>query len=126
MTRKPFSVKTRLQSFRFAFDGLRVLIRDEHNARIHLVITLLVVIAGIAFRIAPWEWVAILLCIGLVFSMELINSSIEKLADVVSPEKNEKIKIVKDLAAAAVLVSAIVAMVVGLIVFLPRIQYLFR
>ncbi len=91
----------------------------EHNARIHLLAAAIVIAGGIIFSVSLFSWVLLVLAIGLVFIAELINTSLEHLADVVSPEKNEKIKKAKDLAAAAVLVSAIMAVVIGLVVFLP-------
>jgi diacylglycerol kinase len=120
MKLKPFSIKELLRSFRYAFNGLKVLIAEEHNARIHMVITVVVIGVGLYFRLSAGEWTLVLLCMALVFSMELINSAIENLADFISPEQNEQIKRVKDLSAAAVLVSAIIAAIVGLIVFLPK------
>lgn len=118
---RPFSFRARLNSFRHAWSGLKTVIREEHNARIHLMVMLVALGAAWYFRITPAEWAMVLLCIGLVVSLEIVNSAIEKLADAVSPERNEQIKRVKDLAAAAVLVSAIIAAVVGLMVFVPRI-----
>lgn len=125
MKEEKFSFAKRLKSFTYAFNGLRVLLREEHNSRIHLFATVCVVVAGFAFRISPIEWVAVVFAIGMVFTGEIFNSSIEDLADVVCPERDERIKKVKDLAAAAVLVSAIAALIIGLIVFIPKIIALF-
>lgn len=94
---------------------------EEHNARIHLVAAICAVIASIVFEISAFEWIAVMVAIGLVFALELMNSAIESIADFVAPEKNEKIKKIKDLSAAGVLISAITALIVGLIVFLPKI-----
>ena len=116
-----FSIKKRLKSFVFAFNGLKVFILTEHNAWMHLAATLVVTVFGVYYRISKKEWIAVCVVIGLVFSMEMINTAIEKLCDVVSPEKRDSIKIVKDISAAAVLLSAVVAVVVGLIIFLPKI-----
>ena len=112
-------------SFRYAFDGLKTLFSEEHNAWIHLVATIVVITAGLLLKINRFEWIAIGFCIGLVFILELINSAIERLSDVVLPEKNESIKKVKDLAAAAVLFGAIISVVVGLLIFLPKLLLLF-
>ena len=125
MEQQKFSFRKRLESFKYAFSGLKLLLKIEHNSRIHLFVTICVVIAGFIFDISLVEWALIAFAIGLVFSMEIINSSIEKLADFVSPDKHETIKIVKDLAAAAVLVSAITSAIIGLIVFIPKILELF-
>jgi diacylglycerol kinase len=97
------------------------LIKHEHNARIHLLATSIGVVLGFVFGISATEWIAILFCIGLMFSLELINTAIELLADEVTDERRPSIKAVKDLSAAAVLVGAFVSTVIGAIVFLPKI-----
>ena len=115
-----FSIVKRLKSFTYAFNGLRVLFKEEHNSRIHLFATICVVVAGVLLKLSVLEWVAVAFAIGLVFCGEIFNSAIEDLSDVVCPEQDERIKKVKDLSAAAVLVNAITAAVVGLLVFLPK------
>ncbi len=121
MKEEKFSIAKRLKSFTYAFNGLRILLREEHNSRIHLFATVCVVLAGVIFRISSLEWVAVVFAIGLVFGGEIFNSAIEDLADVVCPERDERIKKVKDLSAAAVLVSAFTALIIGLIIFIPKI-----
>ena len=121
-----FSIAERLKSFTYAFNGLKLLFQEEHNARIHLFATICVIIAGALLKLSVLEWAAVAFAIGLVFSGEIFNSAIEDLSDVVCPERDERIKKVKDLAAAAVLVNAIAAAVVGLLVFLPKIIALFQ
>jgi diacylglycerol kinase len=121
VTRQKFSIFKRLKSFEHAFNGLLILIKEEHNARIHLFATICVVIAGVLFKISLNEWIAIIFSIGLVFCLEIINSSIENIADFIYPEKHEKIKKIKDLAASGVLISAITALIIGLIIFIPKI-----
>lgn len=120
-----FSIAKRLKSFAYAFNGLRILFREEHNSRIHLFATVCVIVAGVLLKLSILEWVAIAFAVGLVFSGEIFNSSIEDLADVVCPERDDRIKKVKDMAAAAVLVNAIAAATIGLLVFLPKIIRLF-
>lgn len=120
-----FSIVERLKSFTYAFNGLKVLFQEEYNARIHLFATVCVIIAGALFKLSVLEWVAVAFAIGLVFSGEIFNSAIEDLSDVVCPERDDRIKKVKDLAAAAVLVNAITAAVIGLLVFIPKIIHLF-
>ena len=120
-TNQPFSILKRLKSFTFAFNGLKILVQEEHNAWLHIAVTVCVTIAGFLLHISLMEWIAVTLCVGLVFALELVNSAIENIADFVSPEKNEIIKKVKDLSAAAVLIAAICSVIVGLIVFLPKI-----
>ena len=116
-----FSIRKRAKSFRFALEGLKVLVSEEHNSRIHFVVSLLAMAAAFYFKISGLEWVALILCIGFVFALEIINSAIENLADFVEPNRHEAIKKIKDLAAASVLVGSITAASVGLIVFIPKI-----
>ena len=112
-------------SFQYAFSGMADMLLEESNARIHCVITVLVVIAGFLFRISAMEWIGVALSIGLVICAEAFNTAIERLADVVQPEQDSRIRDVKDLAAAAVLLCALAAAAVGLIVFVPKIIALF-
>ena len=121
MTKKNFSINKRMQSFKYAFNGLRILLNSEHNSWIHLFVTVCVLTAGFLFKISAGEWIAVIFCIGMVFALELVNTAIENMADFVSKEYHPSIKKIKDLAAAAVLVGAIAAAVIGLIVFLPKI-----
>ena len=121
MNNEKFSVRKRIKSFSYAFAGLRVLFREEHNARIHAVAAVLTVAMGFLFRISPMEWIAVVIVIGMVFAAEIINSSIERTADFVKAERDDRKRDIKDLGAAAVLVCAIAAAVVGIIIFLPKI-----
>ena len=114
-------ITNRLRSFVFAQEGLKYLIKNEPNAKIHIIISLIVIIAGFAFDISKSEWFVIIISIGLVIGFEIINTSIEKLADHVSPKWNEDIKVVKDLGAATVLITALAAFVIGLIIFIPKV-----
>ncbi len=121
--RKSFSIRQRLKSFVYAWRGLLLLIRQEHNAWIHLSAAAGVVIAGFCFKITQLEWIAVVFCIGLVLAAETFNTAIEKLANVVSPDWNELIGKVKDVAAGAVLICAITAAIVGLIIFIPYVFF---
>ncbi len=118
---KSFSMKKRLRSFRYAFSGIRNLLLYEHNSRIHLLLAILAVILGIVLHISLWKWAVLAMAIATVFIAEIFNSAIENLADVVSPGYHEKIKKVKDYCAAAVLLASILAVIAGLIIFLPEI-----
>ena len=120
-TKQAFSIHKRMKSFPFAFNGLKILVQEEHNSWIHIAITICVAVAGFLLHISLIEWIALILCIGFVFALELVNSAIENISDFVSPQKNEIIGKVKDLSAAAVLVAAICSAIVGIIVFLPKI-----
>jgi diacylglycerol kinase len=118
--RKEFRLKERLKSFRAAFNGIADLLMHEHNARIHLFILILVIIAGILFRISETEWLAILFVSGLVFASECFNTAVESLSDLITDEQNENVRKAKDVAAAGVLISAAVSVIAGLIIFMPE------
>lgn len=120
MSPKKFSIADRIRSFRHAFAGLRILFKEEHNARVHLVITLLVLLLGVFFALSITEWIIIVLTIGFVFVTETLNTAIEDIADFISPQRDDRIKRIKDLGAAAVLTAAITAVVVGILIFLPK------
>lgn len=94
---------------------------SEHNAWIHSIAAVAVVAAGILFRITASEWLAVILCIGGVFSMEAVNTAIEAVCDHVSPEYSPLIKRAKDVAATAVLIMSVTAVAVACIIFIPRI-----
>ncbi|GHT48018.1 diacylglycerol kinase [Bacteroidia bacterium] len=121
MKQEKFSLKKRFMSFKYAFNGLKILIWEEQNAWIHIFVTLCVLIAGFVLKISIYEWIAVIFCIGLVIALEMLNSAMENMADFVSPEKHVLIKKIKDLSAGAVLVGAIVSAIIGLIIFLPKI-----
>jgi diacylglycerol kinase len=120
MTQNKFSLKSRLGSFRFAVNGLLLLLKNEHNSRIHLLAAIIAIVMGIIMKIDHYEWSLLIIVIGAVFLTELLNSSIESLADLIDPEFNELIMRAKDYSAAAVLISAIVAIVVGGLIFIPK------
>lgn len=117
----PFSISQRLKSFKYAFAGLRTLFTEEHNARIHLIAAVIAMVFGILLKISATEWILLVGTICLVFICELFNTSLEALADFVSQQKHPQIKKVKDLAAAAVFISAFAALITGIIIFLPKI-----
>ena len=118
---RPLSMlKGRLQSFRHAFAGARILLRTQPNARLHLAATVAVIAAAFAFEVTKAEWGALVAASALVWLCEAFNTAIEFLADEVTLERRPRIKHAKDVAAFAVLVSALAAVVVGTLVFLPR------
>lgn len=120
MTR-PSYLTRRLHSFVYAFRGLAVLLKTQHNARIHAIATTLVIAAGLLFRISPTEWCLIGLATACVWVTEALNTSIEFLVDLVSPDHQPLAAKAKDVAAGAVLVAAIGSLVVGIFVFGPKI-----
>lgn len=117
-------MKKRINSFKNAYSGIRMVFKSEKNMQIHMLIAFLVVIAGFAFRISLLEWMLCLLCFSLVIGAEMMNTSIEHIVDLVSPNKNVLAGKAKDIAAGAVLVTAIIAAVVGLIIFIPKLWHM--
>jgi diacylglycerol kinase len=113
-------MKTRIRSFGYALKGIKAVFGKEANMNIHLIMTTLVIICGFVFSISITEWMLCIGCFGLVISLEMLNSAIENLVDLVSPEKHVLAGKVKDIAAGAVLVGAICAALVGLIIFVPK------
>ena len=111
----------RLRSFGHAFRGLKVLVQTQHNARIHAVATALVVGAGALLRISSVEWALIVLAIVCVWAGEALNTAVEFVVDLASPEQHPLAAKAKDVAAGAVLIAAIGAAIVGVIVFGPYI-----
>lgn len=119
-----FSLLARLRSFKYAFNGFKLLLKDEHNARLHLFFALLAIIWGFLLKISSEEWCFIVFAIGFVFVAEILNTCIEELCNFISPQQDSRIKKIKDLAASAVLISAATAVVVGLVIFVPLIARL--
>jgi len=116
-----FSIRARIRSFRFAFEGLNSFFATQHNAVIHLLMTILAFVAALFFNVSKAETVAIVIAAGFVWAAELFNTAIEKLADTISEDFHPSIKFIKDVSAAAVLISAIAAFITGAIIFLPKI-----
>ena len=112
-------------AFKYAWQGLVAMVKYEHNARIHLVAAGVAIVAGFLFEISAMEWCLIVVCIGLVISAEALNSAVEALADKITEERDPLIGRAKDLGATAVTLLALVAVVVGMIIFLPKIINLF-
>lgn len=106
-----------LKSLRYAQQGFSLAIREQRNCRIHCAAALLAMAAGLFLRISVVEWSIILICIGAVISAELFNSAVEKWVDLVSPDWNKKAGAIKDMSAAAVLMLAITAAIVGGLIF---------
>lgn len=111
--------------FTFAWNGLKEVTRTERNFRIHLFITALVLTIGFLVELNWLEWCIVIFAIGLVLVTEVTNSAIEKMIDYLNPAINPSAKIIKDMAAGAVLIAAIIAALIGLIIFLPKIYMLF-
>jgi diacylglycerol kinase len=115
-------IHTFLRSVGYGFAGLAFALRSETILRIHVCIGLGVIVASYFFALAAWEWVAVVLCIGLVISAECLNTAVERLADRVTLERDPLIKLAKDCSSAAVLVLALTTAVIGGIVLVPKLS----
>lgn len=108
------------KSFGYAFEGIFACIREERNMKIHCFAMLLVIIAGIIFQISAMKWCICLILFALVMSLELVNTALEAVVDLVTEERKPLAKLAKDAAAGAVLAAAIFAVIIGCILFLPE------
>ncbi len=123
--KKQKGIKKFINSFSYPIKGLKYAYRNEQNLAVDVGIAILVLIAGFIFKLDTTEWVVVVFTIGAVLSLELVNSSIEAAVDLVTEEYHPLAKVAKDTSAAAVFVIAIVAVIVGLIIFLPKVISLF-
>lgn len=115
-----------LKGFVYAFNGLVVFFRHERNGRLQLVLAVVVVLLGLLFSVSTWEWIILLVCIASVLSLEMINSAIEKLCNLVHPKYHPAVKVIKDISAGAVLWASVISGIIGVIIFLPKLQILFK
>ena len=113
--------KRLINSFKYAFEGIISTIIREQNMTIHFFATIFVVILGLFLNLSTLEWILISLICGLVLATELINTSIEAVVDLVSPKEHPLAKVAKDTAAGAVLVFALVSLIIGFMIFVPKI-----
>ena len=109
-----------LLSFKYAINGIYLLMTTQRNALIHLAATVLVIFGGFYFSISTTEWLVVIFSIGIVFAAEAFNTAIEQLVNLVSPEFNKSAGRIKDLAAGAVLFAAVAAAIAGIIIFGPK------
>lgn len=123
--KKSFFLKRLLSAFQYAFQGIQYAIQFEKNFRIHVVIAVLVLTLAFLLKISTIEWVLIIFAIFGVMSLELVNSAIERAVDLATREIHPLAKQAKDLAAAAVFLFAILAIIIGCIVFAPKLYQLF-
>jgi diacylglycerol kinase (ATP) len=119
--KKPFSLRKRILSFKFAINGILYLVKSQHNFWIHLFAAVVVVAAGFVFEVSATEWLVLILTIGSVLAAEAFNTAIELMVDKISPEYNKTAGLIKDVAAGAVLIMAIAAVVTGALIFAPKI-----
>jgi diacylglycerol kinase len=120
MKTKSISPASRFNSFRFAFNGIATFFRQEPNARIHFIATILLAGAIIYFRITGNELIALVFVTGFVWVAETFNTVIEATMDFISPAYHPRVKFIKDMAAGAVLLAALTALITGAIVFIPK------
>jgi diacylglycerol kinase (ATP) len=111
----------RLRSFKFAISGAYKLIRTEHSIMVQTSLSLLLIVAGFYFDISKTDWMFQILAIGLVISIEGLNTAVEKIADFIHPDYHDKIGFIKDIAAGAVFFAAVAAVTIGLFIYLPYI-----
>ena len=121
MSKKESFLVNRLKSVGYAFKGMLLLLKNEASIKIQFVIALLVTVAGFHFNISSNEWIIQFLAIGLVMSIEGINTAIEEIANFIHPEHHEKIGLIKDIAAGAVFIASVFAVIIGFIIYLPKI-----
>lgn len=117
-----FSFSGRIRSIGHALTGIAGMLQDQHNAWVHAVATVVVLITGLAFGISSVEWLGLVLAITIVWVAETLNTAFEYLCDVASPEFHPLVQKSKDVAAGAVLLAAIGAVVIGLLVFVPYLR----
>jgi diacylglycerol kinase len=115
-----------IASFRFAFTGIAHAFRTQRNMQVHALITAVVIAVGVALQISMFEWAVLAVTIGLVFQAELMNTALEAIVDKASPERHPLAGVAKDCAAGAVFVAACAAVVVGVLIFAPRVLGLLR
>ena len=118
--------KKLINSFKYAIEGIISSFKTERNMKIHVFAMIVVIALGFFFKLDKVEWCFVIIAIASVISAELFNTAIETVVDMVSPEKNPKAKLAKDIAAGAVLVVAICAAIIGFIVFGPRVINVFN
>jgi diacylglycerol kinase len=117
-------IRKRFASIRFALAGWRYTVTTQHNTWIHLTATCMVIATGWYFALTTLEWIALIICVAGVWVAELFNTALEALTDLVSPDFHPKAKIAKDVSAGAVLAASLAAVVVGVLIFGPRVVQL--
>ena len=118
------SIKKRIHSFGFALKGIATLFKTQPNARIHLIAILAVTVAGYLLKVSTSEWCFIVMCFAMVLAAEAFNTAVEFVVDLTSPDYHPLAGKAKDVAAAAVLITAIGAATIGIIIFLPKLLFL--
>ena len=123
---RPFQFSGRVRSFRFAFMGIWTMLKSQHNAWIHAVATVVVIVAGLSLGLTTHDWCWLVLAIMAVWTAEALNTAFEFLADVASPDFHPLVKHSKDVAAGAVLISAVGSIIIGMLVFGPYVLVMIK
>ena len=118
--KEPFIIN-RLKSVGYAFKGMLILVKTESSIKLQVFIAIIVTIAGFYFEISTIEWIIQIAMIGLVMSIEGVNTAVEYIADFIHPDHHPKIGLIKDISAGAVFIAAVVASIIGLIIYIPKI-----
>lgn len=121
MEEKKWKNKNFISALKNALNGIIYIIKNEMNIKIELLITVIVIIAGVVFKISILEWEILILTIGFVIFAEILNSVIEKIVDFITEDYNEKAKIIKDMSAGFVTINSLVSVIIGILMFLPKI-----
>jgi diacylglycerol kinase len=118
-------MKTFFNAVLFALQGIKQFISRDRNGKIQIVFGAIAIILGFTVSLTSFQWILVLFCIGLVISLEMINSAIERYCDLVTTDFHPGIKTIKDVAAGAVLMASITSLIIGLIIFIPAlVQFL--
>ena len=117
-------MKTFIRSVLFALQGMRQFFSRDRNGKIQIVFGVIAILLGFTVSLSSFQWLLVLFCIGLVISLEMINSAIERYCDLITTEFHPGIKTIKDVAAGAVLMASIMSLIIGLIIFIPALMQL--
>ncbi len=121
MTKKDSFIVNRFKSIGYAFKGALLLLKTEASIKIQFTIAVILTCIGFYYEISTTEWIVQLLCIAVVMSIEGVNTAIEAIADFIHPEHHKKIGLIKDIAAGAVFIASIFAIIIGFIIYIPKI-----
>jgi diacylglycerol kinase (ATP) len=121
MPDKEFTIKGRINSFACAFHGILTMLKEEHNAWLHAVSTVVVIVVGNWYHVSHYEWCWLVLAITGVWMAEALNTALEVLADVAMPDFHPMVEKAKDVAAGAVLITSIGALIIAILIFMPYI-----
>lgn len=111
--------RKRIKSFYYAFQGIQFLFHSQFHSKIHLFFTFAVIFNGLFFKVTKVEWLILFLCVGMVWSLEALNTAVEKIVDLITLESHPKAKHAKDVAAGAVLITSIISAIIGFWIFIP-------